>query len=163
MLPGVTPAEPADLGDPDPILAGALASGDIAAALARLLLARLLLPVVAAGEPARDGSGEKSSETSVPLLVDATGGRALPAFTGTAALRRWRRDARPVPMPGARLIAGAVAQRYDAVVVDICGPHPLQLTGPVLQRLAEAAARLLAGEASAVDIVEVAERDAGHC
>jgi len=141
-----------DHGDVDPILADALANGDTAAALARVLLARLLLPVVAAGERAADGH-ERSAEMSVPLLVDAAGSRALPVFTGLEPLRRWRPAARPVPMPGARLIAGAVSEGYDAVVVDVAGPHPLQLTGPVLHRLAEAATRLQAGEAAGVSVV----------
>jgi hypothetical protein len=134
VLPGVTPADPGDVGEPDPILAGALASGDTA--------------------------GEKSAEMSVPVLVDAAGARALPAFTGTAGLLAWRSDARPVPMPGARVVAGAVDEGYDAVVVDVAGPHPLQLTGPVLGRLAEAARRLLAGEGGTVTVLEAAEDDA---
>lgn len=161
-MPGVTPADPGDAGEPDVILADALASGDTAAALARVLLARLVLPVVATGEVGSDGA-EKSAEMSVPALVDASGARALPAFTGLESLHRWRADARPVPMPGARVVAGAADEGYDAVVVDVAGPHPLQLTGPVLRRLAEAARRLLAGQGGGVSVVEAGDRNPDRC
>ena len=143
-LPGVTPSRPDDLGEPDEILAGALAAGDTATALSRLLLARVLLPVVA--RPADDAD----AEMSVPALVDSGGKRALPVFTGVESLRRWHAEARPVPMSGSRVVAGAVAEGYDGVVVDVAGPHPLQLVGPVLDRLGEAARRIATGNAGFV-------------
>lgn len=162
VIPGATPARSDDTGEPDPLLADALASGDAAAALARVLLARLLVPVAATGEPDAGGA-EKSAEMAVPALLEPSGARALPAFSGLAALRRWQPGARPVPMPGARVVAGAVAEGYDAVVLDVAGPHPLQLTGPVLTRLAAAAERLLAGDAAGVSIVQADDGNPDRC
>lgn len=166
MLPGVTPADPADRGAPDPALRAALESGDTASALSRLLSARLLLPVVATGAPATPGGSghDKQAEMSVPALIDGSGARALPAFTGLEPLRRWRAEARPVPIPGARLIAGACTEGYDAVVVDVAGPYPLQLRGPLLHRLADAAQQVLAsGGRAAVAVVADPDGDEDRC
>jgi hypothetical protein len=147
-LPGTTPAARDDRGEPDEILTAALAAGDTAAALSRVLLARLVVPIVAM--PATSGD----AEMAVPALVDGSGARALPAFTGVASLGRWNADARPVPMPGARVVAGAVDEGYAAVIVDPAGPHPLHLVGPVLDRLADAARRLVSGQAGSVSVIE---------
>jgi hypothetical protein len=140
LLPGTTPADPHDTGEADALLLTALQSDDLEAALARLLLARLLVPVEAhrpSGGSDGDGAGGGDAEMSVPLLV-AEAGMALPAFTCLASLARWRPHARPVPMAGARVILGAVAAGHDAVVVDVAGPCPLQLSGELLTRLAGA-------------------------
>lgn len=146
-LPGTTPAAPDDAGAADAALAAALRSDDIAAALVRLPLARLLLPVVAA--PVATGE----AEMTVPELVRPDGARALPAFSSVGSLAAWRVDARPVPMPGARLIAGAVAQGFSAIVLDVAGPVPLTVHGSVLERLAEASARLASGAAGGISLV----------
>ena len=61
---------------------------------------------------------------AVPRLVGADGRHALPVFTSYDALRAWRADARPVPMPGEQAIAAAIAEGYDAVVLDVAGPIP---------------------------------------
>lgn len=128
MLPGVTPADPADTGEADPALLAALAADDRSRVHEILPQARLLVPVVAL--PA---SGE--AEMAVPVLVNAAGRRALPVFTSLAALGDWRADARPVPMPGARVIAAAIAEGYDGVVVDVAGPSSFTLEPEELARL----------------------------
>ena len=127
-LPGTTPADPADTGQADPVLLAALAAADRDRVQALLPAARLLVPVVAV--PA---AGD--AEMAVPLLVNDAGLRALPVFTGLAALTGWRPDARPVPMPGARVVAAAVAEGYDGVVVDVAGPHSFTLGPEELARL----------------------------
>lgn len=115
-LPGTTPAAPADDGSVDPTLAAVLAGGDSREVGAALLGARLLVPVVAT-------PGEGEAEMSVPALVNAKGRRALPVFSSYDTLRAWRADARPVPMSGARVMAGARAEGYDGVVLDVAGPY----------------------------------------
>jgi hypothetical protein len=120
-MAGTTPADPDDRGDADPTLAAALAAGDDARIRALLPAARLIVPVTAV-----PSIGE--AEMAVPLLVNAAGERALPVFTGVDTLRAWRPDARPVPMAGARVLAAAVAEGYDGVVVDVAGPVPFTLT-----------------------------------
>jgi hypothetical protein len=132
-MPGVTPSDPDDRGEPDPELAAALAADDRAAVHARLPHARLLVPVVA--EPSQEqGGGE--ADMAVPTLVNAAGRRGLPVFSGIAALAEWRADARPVPMSGARVIAAALEERYDGLVIDVAGPASFVLEPAELRLLA---------------------------
>jgi hypothetical protein len=124
----VTPSDPDDRGEADPDLAAALARSDRAGVHARLPAARLLVPVVAM-------PGEGEAEMAVPTLVNEAGRRALPVFTGLAALAAWRQDARPVPMPGARVVAAAVQEGYDGVVIDVAGPVSFVLDSDDLRGL----------------------------
>lgn len=107
-----------DVGEADPELAEALASGEVGAIRQRLLLARVLVPVVALGE---ESAGV---EMAVPRLIGNDGRHALPVFTSYDALRAWQPESRPVPMSGEQAIAAAIAERYDAVIVDVAGPVP---------------------------------------
>ena len=116
-LPGTTPAAPDDDGRVDPALAEVLSGGDSREVGVALLSARLLVPVVAM-------RSEGDADMAVPALVNEDGRRALPVFSSYDALRAWRSDARPVPMSGARVMAGARAEGYDGVVLDVAGPHP---------------------------------------
>jgi hypothetical protein len=136
-LPGVTPSAPGDRGEPDPELAAALAADDRAGVHARLPHARLLVPVVAVASDAKAG-GE--ADMAVPTLVNAAGRRGLPVFSGVAALAEWRADARPVPMSGARVIAAAIEERYDGLVIDVAGPASFVLEPAELRLLARAQA-----------------------
>jgi len=128
-LPGVTPSDPDDRGEPDPELAAALAADDRPAVHARLPQARLLVPVVAVAT-------EGDADMAVPTLVNAAGRRGLPVFSGLAALTEWRADARPVPMSGARVIAAALEERYDGLVIDVAGPAAFVLEPAELRLLA---------------------------
>ena len=130
-LPGTTPADPSDTGGADEELAAALAARDVDRVHARLPHARLLVPVVAV--PAEESAGE--AEMAVPLLVNDDGARALPVFTCLDSLQLWRADARPVPMPGARVLAAAIAEGYDGVVVDVAGPVSFTVQAANLARL----------------------------
>lgn len=134
LLAGTTPAAPDDDGGIDPRYAAALASGDADAIRAVLITVRLLVPVVAL--PGTDGA---DAEMAVPALIAADGGRALPVFSSYDELRAWRSDARPVPMPGARVLLGAVAEGYDGIVVDIAGGSPVTIADDDLQALAHRA------------------------
>ena len=132
-LPGTTPADPGDDGAVDERLADALAREDAPRIRVALLYSRLLVPVVAV--PSATGE----AEMAVPDLVAADGRRALPVFSSYDALRAWRQDARPVPMSGARAIAGVAAEGYDGIVLDVAGPVPHTVSGPDLATLAKAA------------------------
>jgi len=134
LLPGTTPAAPDDDGRVDPAYAAAVATGDRQRLLAALLESRLLVPVVAL--PGEDGS---DAEMAVPALVAADGARALPVFSSYDELRAWRADARPVPMAGARVVAGAVAEGYDGIVVDVAGERTLTIADDDLRELARRA------------------------
>jgi hypothetical protein len=133
MLAGTTPSDPHDRGAADPVLAAALGADDTATVLRLLPAIRLLVPVVA-----MPGSGE--AEMAVPALVNAAGARALPVFSSVAALHAWQADARPVPMRGARVIAAAVEEGYDGVVVDVAGPHSFEIEAADLRALLQRAA-----------------------
>jgi len=90
-----------------------------------------------AAHPAPGASGgEKETEMALPTLIGNDGRKAVIAFTGTEAIRRWRADARPVPVPAARLWPAVAAEQADAVVIDVAGPVPLVVEGARLAALA---------------------------
>ncbi len=132
MIPGTTPADPDDTGAADGALLAALAGDDRQQTAVAMLRARLLVPVVAM-------PGEGEADMAVPALVDGAGRRALPVFSSYDALRAWRADARPVPMPGVRVFAAVTAEGYDGVVLDVAGPAPFTLQGADLDALVAAA------------------------
>jgi len=110
------------------------------AVLAALADARLLVPVVALlGEVAYDDAGlahDKSSDMATVLLTGPDGRRALLAFSGTAAMRAWDPDARPVPVAAQLAAATAVQEGADALVVDVGSAQSLTVAGADLERLA---------------------------
>jgi type III secretion system (T3SS) SseB-like protein len=144
-----------DTGGADPAVTAALAAYAAGAATEHAVLtavaaSRLLVPVVAvlaeaaddAAVPpalasARFGSGsEKETEMALPTLIGNDGRKAVIAFTGTDTVMRWRADARPVPVPAARLWPAVAAEQADAVVIDVAGPVPLVIEGARLRALA---------------------------
>ena len=111
------------------------------AVLAALDASRLLVPVVAvlAEEDTAAPGGlrrDKSSEMALPTVIGADGRAARPAFTSAAALARWRAEARPVPVPAARVWQSG-ATDASAVVIDIAGPVPFAVDGARLAALAQ--------------------------
>ncbi len=96
------------------------------ATLTVLQHARLLVPVVAVlGEVEHDEQGlahDKTSDMAAVLMRGRDGRTALLAFTGTAALRRWDPQARPVPVDAAKAAEAAVQDQASAIVVDVAGP-----------------------------------------
>jgi hypothetical protein len=119
-----------DHGAPDPQVRAALAAahaGDTAyaRAIAELCTARLLLPIVAEGD-----------ETSAVLLESASGGKAVLVFTGLDTLAAWRPDARPVPCTLDDVAATVLEVHGAAIVIDVEGPFPLVIEGPLVDELA---------------------------
>lgn len=104
-------------------------------AVAALCGARLLTPVVAAGELSGDGS-DKQAEMSTVMLRDAGGRLAMLVFTGVDAVRAWDRSARPVPATLDKVAEATLDGGAVALLVDLAGPHPLVLEQPVLAELA---------------------------
>jgi hypothetical protein len=147
VIPGTTPSSPDDDGAADPDLLAALAAGDARRIGLALLRCRLLLPVVAVRT---DGE----ADMAVPALVDGEGRRALPVFSSYDALRAWEPDGRPVPMPGARVLAAAEGEGYEGVVLDVAGPVPHTVTGPDLSALAAAGRALLADPTARVALAD---------
>jgi hypothetical protein len=102
---------------------------------------RLLVPVVAVlGEVERDEHGlarDKTSDMAAVLMRGKDGRHALLAFTGQTALRRWDRDARPVPVSAGQAAQAALADNADALLVDVAGPVLLVIEGADLRSLAE--------------------------
>ncbi|WTW92925.1 SseB family protein [Streptomycetaceae bacterium NBC_01309] len=133
-----------DDGTADAALTAALAgtpprSEDVLAALAG---ARLLVPVVAIlGELEDTAPGElkreKSSDMAVPTIAGPHGRKALPAFTSTDALARWRPDARPVPVDARRAALATYSEGADTLLLDMAGPAAYEVSGPALRALAE--------------------------
>jgi hypothetical protein len=135
------PTRPAgDTGDADPAVTAILAAyqaGEATeqAALSAVAASRLLVPIVAVLADANADGTEKETEMALPRLIGNDGRAAVIAFTGANPLKRWRPDARPVPVAASRLWAAALAEA-DAVVVDIAGPVPLTVEGARLAALA---------------------------
>jgi hypothetical protein len=130
-----------DTGGADPAVTAILAAyaaGEATehAVLAAIAGSRLLVPVVAVLAEASDDGTEKETEMALPTLIGNDGRKAVIAFTGTLAIKRWRQDARPVPVPAARLWPAVEAERADAVVIDVAGPVPLVVEGARLRALA---------------------------
>ena len=160
-MPATRPA--GDTGGADPAVTAALAAYAAGAATEHAVLtavaaSRLLVPVVAVlaeanadgtVPPRRPRSGrdrrcdwlalEKETEMALPTLIGNDGRKAVIAFTGTDTVRRWRADARPVPVPAARLWPAVAAEQADAVVIDVAGPVPLVVEGARLRALASGA------------------------
>jgi hypothetical protein len=136
-----------DDGAADEELAAALATydrdrvGSRTAVLAVLQHCRLLVPVVAVlGEVEHDAEGrarEKTSDMATVLMRNRDGRSGLLAFTGMAAMRRWRPDARPVPVRAADAARAAVQQGADALVVDVAGPVVFAVEDESLRALAD--------------------------
>jgi type III secretion system (T3SS) SseB-like protein len=139
-VPAIRPA--GDAGEADPAVTAVLAAyaaGTAAehAVLAAVAASRLLVPVVAVlAEAGADGT-EKETEMALPTLIGNDGRKAVIAFTGADTVRRWRADARPVPVPAARLWPAVAAEQADAVVIDVAGPVPLVVEGARLRALAD--------------------------
>ncbi len=117
-----------DTGAPDLALLAALETGDPAQILPALRDARLLVAVLAiSGE---DHASE--GEMALALLESGDGRKALPAFTGLAALNAWSTEARPVPRPASAVIAYAAEESLAAIVLDPGSPHAWTLWGAEL-------------------------------
>jgi hypothetical protein len=116
--------------------------------LRELAVGRVLVPVVAVLEESETGDDglahDKRSAMAAVLMESASGERSMLAFTCVEALRRWRADARPVPVNGITAARSAVADGATALLVDLAGPTPFAIRGDELQALAGAS---LAGEA----------------
>ena len=97
--------------------------------------------------------GAGDADMAVPTLVAPDGRRALPVFSSYDALRAWQPDARPVPMPGVRVLAGAGAEGYDGVVLDVAGPVSHTITGDELVTLAAAAQALAANPEAKIAMI----------
>jgi hypothetical protein len=135
-----------DDGSAAPEVTGALAAyaddpATYREALSVLQDARLLVPVVAvlgeveagADGPARD----KTSDMATVLMTSSTGRTALMAFTSAEAMRRWRADSRPVPVPVPQAARAALQDGADALLVDVAGPVMLVVEQHELQALAD--------------------------
>ena len=150
------------------LTAFAAGTGSEHAVLTALAGGRLLVPVLAVladeltgpavpGRPAAGGAvahgtgqpghvpshaatpgGDKASEMAMPVIVGRDGRRALPAFSCAGALRLWKPDGRPVPVPAAGVWQAAVDESC-AVIIDIAGPVPLAVEGSRLAALAAGA------------------------
>ncbi|MFN2537972.1 MAG: SseB family protein [Mycobacteriales bacterium] len=91
--------------------------------LAALVDAAVYAPITATStaEHVEEGTGlraESSAEMAVVLLAGPDGSRALPVFSSTATMKRWRPDVRPVLMSGREAAQAAAEQGAAALVVD---------------------------------------------
>ncbi|MCW2673622.1 MAG: hypothetical protein JWP14_2211 [Frankiales bacterium] len=119
---------PLDSGTADPRLSAAVAAHDgtdtaHAELLAALVGARVFAAITATStaEHLAEGTGlraESGAELAVVLVAAPDGSRALPVFSSTSALTRWRLDVRPVPMTGPEAAQAARDESAVALLVD---------------------------------------------
>jgi hypothetical protein len=102
--------------------------------------ARLLVPVVALpGEVEMDEHGlarDKTADIAAVLMQGRDGRVALLAFSGLAALRAWREDARPVPVAATDAATAALQEHARALVLDVAGPTSFVVEADELAELA---------------------------
>lgn len=125
-----------DHGEADPVVRQALAVADgqsgYLRAVASLCTARLLMPVMAAGDDSMDGPDpDRHAEMAAVLMTSASGERALLAFTGIDSMTAWRRDARPVLGTLDELAATVEEAGATHLLVDVAGPAQF-VVGPEL-------------------------------
>jgi len=130
-----------DTGAADPALLAAVATrGDDVALMRAVEASRFVVPIVADLTEA-DTSGEHTVDKAVDMaavtLLSPDGQRALPVFSGTAALAAWDPTARPVPVTPARAGQAAVAEGCDVIVVDVAGPATRVLRPSMVWALAQ--------------------------
>ncbi|SDB91930.1 SseB protein N-terminal domain-containing protein [Raineyella antarctica] len=118
----------------------AASSGDQAAyldAIVELCLARLLIPIVAAGENLHPEGPDpdRHAEMSAVLLQQADGAKAMLAFTGVDALAAWNPRARPIPATLDRVAEAAVMSGAGTLLIDLQGPITMSLEEPLLSNL----------------------------
>ncbi len=129
-----------DAGESDAALVAALAAarGGLAAehvVVDALAAARVFVPVVAVlgeGAEAAHGTADKQADMALVTLTGADGRRALPVFTGLAALAAWDPAARPVPVEARRAAVSAVAEGCDLMVLDPAGPTTYVVSRPAM-------------------------------
>ena len=119
-------------------LLAAVAAGDVdlVAAARALRSVRLLAAVIAVLDELDDSGGDKDSHMAVVSMVNASGSRGMLAFTSTESMARWNPEGRPVPAWGRDLGRAALDDQADALVIDVAGPVPVVLPGPLLLALA---------------------------
>lgn len=131
-----------DTGAPDPDLAAASAGHaegrvPLEQVVAALAAARLMVAVVATEEetavdPATGLPVDSRADMALVTLTGADGRRALPVFSGAAALAAWDAAARPVPVEAARAAQACVAEGCDLLLLDPAGPVTVLVPRPAV-------------------------------
>ena len=118
-----------DVGEADPRIRMALASGEIVPMLTALSSSRIFIALVAeiAGQPS---DGDKSSDMSVACLTATDGRLGLLCFTGLDSLAKWNPSARPVPISAPDAAEAALDENAQALILDLAGPCAATLTLP---------------------------------
>lgn len=136
----VTAGAARDDGSADPRLAAAVRVRDLAGVYASLGPARVFvaLRATATGEHLAEGGVrvESGAELALLWIEHQDGARALPVFLDVASLRRWRLEARPVPLTGRQACDTVLAEQGRGVVVDP-GGAAIGIELPELAGLAE--------------------------
>jgi hypothetical protein len=111
-----------------------------AATLAVLQDSRVLVPVMAVlGEVEYDENGlahDKTSDMAAVLMTGRDGRTALLGFTGSASMRAWNPEARPVPVPISQAALAAIQDGASALLVDVAGPVLFTVEDDDLRELA---------------------------
>ena len=110
-------------------LAVAAPADRLRAVVDALSRARLLVPVVAM-------AGQKQASAAMVTVATPDRRSAMPVFSGMDALRAWRPDARPIPVPGPQAALASVTEADGLVVLDPSGPVTVPVPRPAVWALA---------------------------
>jgi hypothetical protein len=135
-----------DDGSADPELADLLLGHTMKATsltrvVERLAKVRVLIPILASLDKedfTEDGHKfDKEASAGVVALEAPDGRKALPVFTSVAAMARWRKDARPVPVDTVRAALSAVNEDWALLVVDPGSAHTALIPRPAVWAIAQ--------------------------
>lgn len=129
-----------DRGDADPLVRQLIADASDPLGYARAVVAlcttRLLMPIVATGDDTPHADPDRHAEMAAVSVTNASGEKALLAFTGIDAQQAWDAAARPVLCTLDDLAATVDEAGAVALVLDIAGPAPFTIEGDMLGPLA---------------------------
>lgn len=91
-------------------------------AIAALGGQRFLVPMLAEagglGVTPEGRTVEKTQELSIVTVAAPDGRRVMPVFSSVETMRRWNREARPIPVPGPQAAIAAAQEGTDLIIVD---------------------------------------------
>lgn len=125
----------------DLMLGHSMGATGLARVVERLAKTRVLVPVLASLDKedfTEDGHKfDKEASAGIVALEAPDGRKALPVFTSVAAMARWRKDARPVPVDAVRAALSAVSEDWALLVVDPASPHSVLIPRPAVWAIAQ--------------------------
>lgn len=102
---------------------------------------RVLVPLLAhlgeSGVGAHGQTVDKSAELSIVTVSTPDGLDGLPVFTSVDAMKRWNKEARPVPTMARQAALAAASEKNKRLIIDPMAESEFVLRGPAIAALAQ--------------------------